>query len=182
VKEHPILFSDQMVNAIVHRGKTQTRRLNVTRWLKVKPGDWLWVREAHCKINTPAKHPGDVVYRAATELGHLPNYKWIPSIHMRRMDTRIQLRVKSVVVERLWEISDEDVTRELGTSVDGSVWVDPYTNQPTELAPRELFRLLWKAINGPESWDHDPKVAVISWDLTSIRTDGVWEFRKVVGR
>lgn len=50
--EHPIIFSDEMIRAILSDTKTQTRRVikpQFTTWIQCpygKPGDFLWVREA----------------------------------------------------------------------------------------------------------------------------------------
>ena len=54
IKEHPILYIGQMVNAILAGQKDETRRVPYARYLKWKPGDLIWVREAW----TPAAQSG----------------------------------------------------------------------------------------------------------------------------
>lgn len=74
------------------------------------PGDRLWVREAHALLPGIA---GDdrPVYRA--DFGDSrPQPPWRASIHMPRWASRILLEVTDVRVERLQEISTEDVWAE----------------------------------------------------------------------
>lgn len=81
-----------------------------------RPGDVLWVRETFFKF--PA---GGYAYKAdansnSEKLRVEFGYKWRPSIHMPREAARIWLRVTDVRVERLQEISYEDLQREGGKS------------------------------------------------------------------
>lgn len=71
--------------------------------------------------------------------------KWKPGIHMPKEACRIFLKVTEVKVESLQDISQEDAKAE------GVLRVD-------------LFRDLWKSINGPESWESNPWVWVISFE------------------
>lgn len=89
-----------------------------------KPGDRLWVREAHAFVPQPA-------YRCSTDIYQQinPNYDyeacvyrenfdrsrsfpWRPSIHMPRWASRITLEITDVRVERLQDISEEDAIAE----------------------------------------------------------------------
>ena len=113
-----ILFNTDMVRAYPEgwwfRGRVYANRENamnsvegVMRLCKYRPGDILWVRE------TWAEMPHGFVYRADDETPegwHLT--AWKPSIHMPREAARIFLRVTNVQVERLQQITNEDVGRE----------------------------------------------------------------------
>lgn len=144
----PMLFSTDMVRAILEDRKTVTRRVvkpqpdgrpvpmtkdscwpgyfaiqgteKVVR-LPYQPGDILWVRE------TWAEMPYGFVYRADGEEpdGWDCDDRWRPSIHMPRGAARIFLRVTGVRVERLQEITED------GAKAEGAEKSYPYTDPET---------------------------------------------------
>lgn len=130
MKERPILFTGEMVRAILDGRKTQMRRL--VRKQKYPHGTWatpdevaagyahdtrafmpplgtigdrLWVKETHCKLLS-----GDIWYRAD---GHsVCDGLWTPSIRMPRWASRIDLEITAVRVERVQDITEEDAKKE----------------------------------------------------------------------
>jgi hypothetical protein len=139
--DRPILFSAEMVRAILDGRKTQTRRaikpvptfngggaifdggdgqedFVEPYWVFPKtckygqPGDFLWVRETWTQYPIELNpEPCDAWYKA-TSNGPPPPFKWRPSIHMPRWASRITLEVKGVRVERLQDISEDDAKAE----------------------------------------------------------------------
>lgn len=142
MKERPILFTGEMVRAILEGRKTQTRRVMKQRKRKDgcklipevlqeigvgaacpygKVGDRLWVREAFS-----AWTPGDPVEPIESEetvpykgcefeyraTSEAQPERWRPSIHMPRWASRINLEITEVRVERVQDISDEDADAE----------------------------------------------------------------------
>lgn len=89
-----------------------------------RPGDRLWVREAHAFVPQPAYrcstgiyqqiNPSDdyeaCVYRENFDRSR--SFPWRPSIHMPRWASRITLEITDVRVERLQDISEEDAIAE----------------------------------------------------------------------
>lgn len=152
MKQRPILFNTEMVQAILAGRKMQTRREvhpdiavsisnNPDRILYRCPfgqtGDVLWVRESCLWVMSD--HAPDLlegsrdrtqwVYKASEHEDFMKyakeqyGYKWKPSIHMPKDAARIWLRIKDVRVERLQEISEIDAMREGIESVDhGAHW------------------------------------------------------------
>jgi hypothetical protein len=101
--------------------------------------------------------------------------KSVPSIHMPRWASRIQLEIVSVRVERLNDISESDAIAE---GIENNPKLDPagtchwriYGNGGggTNL-PEHSYETLWEQINGAGSWQDNPWV----WCV---------EFRRVGGR
>lgn len=166
MKERPILFSAPMVRAILEGRKTQTRRIakefdptpgkmdgilsrhpHQQGCRYGKPGDRLWVRETWGwdDEDPSAVNPR---YRAT----HSSADRWIPSIHMPRWASRITLKVESVRLERLQDISQKDAYSE-GVTI----------NDPDGCDPVMSFAELWESINGPGSWEANPWVWVVQF-------------------
>jgi hypothetical protein len=180
--ERPILFSAPMVRAILDGGKTQTRRvvkskrepvlipfaalqsemqehlelLGWRQWTKGhlgppcpygQPGDRLWVRESF------AKDSDGYVYKATCPWwDSLIGKK--PSIHMPRDASRITLEITDVRVERLQHISEVDAQAEGAFFAPDAAYKNSF---------KQGFENLWQSINGPESWDANPWVWVVSF-------------------
>ena len=190
MKEHPILLSTPMVQAILEGRKTMTRRIvkNVLA-LELKPeftiklcpygqpGDVLWVREGFrvCDV-------GIYAYKAnfSTEILNSKFNKgvWKPSIHMPKIAARIWLKIVKVRVERLNEISEVDAFKE-GMKPDGlrvecncSKFLphhggDLICDDGYFFTNRQAFQSLWQALNGTESWATNPWVWVIEFEVLS---------------
>ncbi|WCD79187.1 hypothetical protein [Pseudomonas sp. TUM22785] len=127
-----------------------------------QPGDRLWVREtygdADCRLT----------YRADLDDGaHCKVKKWIPAIHMFRRDSRILLEITDVRVERLQAISTEQAMAEgvrryeRHAELGDYFYVDDTTTYSAN--PLHSFELLWKGINGADSWDANPWVWVVEF-------------------
>jgi len=212
MKEHPIIFSGEMVRAILAGHKTQTRRVirpqpqgwdpqietdGITwAWCIVgdhdyseqirccpygQPGDTLWVRESACyAFDCDGDVDGICAYRADVDpLSDWHKYKfipgteaadwnghtgWRPSIHMPRWAARLTLEATGVRVERIQDISEEDVLAE-GCGL--SSWgLDQQTG--AELGLRTAgFAELWDSINARRGfgWDTNSWVWVIEFKV-----------------
>ncbi len=140
MKEHPILFSTPMVQAILEGRKTQTRRIckhqhwshseltdvnvngisqKVDRSVTCpygQPGDLLWVRETFCFPSLFDGFEDDYYYKANFNPGNFEtrhaSQGWKPSIHMPKAAARVWLEITEVKVERLQDISEEDAIAE----------------------------------------------------------------------
>lgn len=259
MKEHPIIFSTDMVKAILEDRKTQTRRVvtpktsvigeggdwsklcwdgstvhifpSLTGYTPIKKqekaplpfvddgfwekdhsspmylhvpynwaddmtiyrvycrydvGDRLWVRETHHLHDEPRELTEEdlftwVSYKADSEC-HLVNrrtneveefdvltadsedsLRWRPSIHMPRWVSRITLEITEIRVERLQEISLEDVKAEgiLPNPTDF-----PFTVDLIEATtPRLYFASYWDSLNAKRGygWEVNPWVWVIGF-------------------
>lgn len=211
--ERPILFSAEMVRAILKGDKTQTRRVMKVQpyadsIVTVKhyhptvidrhgdmqpgpeifgalwgngeyglrcpygaPGDLLWVREGFAVqplLWADNRGPQPIHYTADQIIGfagkpdtrQIEDYRSKPSIHMPRWASRITLEVKSVRVERLQDISEDDARAE------GCPYPPEWANRfmDRDETARTWFKSLWNRISGPGAWGDNPWVWVISFE------------------
>jgi hypothetical protein len=177
MSERPILFSGEMVRAILAGRKTQTRRvarLNASgrvqlrgrQWHVGDPcailacpygvaGDQLWVRE------TWRQASGSNCYHYRADPDEVSGGPWKPSIFMPRHGSRIRLEIAGVRIQRLQEIGAEDAIAE-GTR---AISVAEVPRQAA-LSERQDFSRLWDSINSKRApWDSNPWV----WALSFVR-------------
>lgn len=172
--EKPILFSTEMVRAILDGRKTQTRRVvkpsvfeKGTNWFwnpneniclaQYRKGDVLWVRETWAKDDT-------YYYKADGSCGDRCG-KWKPSIHMPKEAARIWLEVTDVRVERLQEITEEAARAEGITRVEDGKWESEFRLGWFD-RPIKAFRALWDSLNAKRGygWETNPWVWVIEFE------------------
>lgn len=143
-------------------------------------GDVLWVRETFIPKYF---NDGKPLYRAednnivdaCRNIGEDLGEKWQPSIHMPKEICRIFLKVKSVKIERLNDISEEDAKKEgVLRSIDTNfpkeelyyfypckdLRDDSYINKGAKVS----FSSLWASIYGWISWRFNPYVFVYEYE------------------
>ena len=130
-------------------------------------GDRLWVREAWA-ADIPGCERG-LSYRSdhADPLGDGPSYpmRWRPSIHMPRWASRITLEIVKVRVERVQEITEEDVVREgIPCRIFSEGMALFYYHDGghcTEALP--VFAHLWDTLSPKHPWESNPWVWVVEF-------------------
>lgn len=179
VKERPILFRPELVNAIFEGRKTQTRRI-ARDWLAVvagltncpygQIGDRLWVRETHQIYSNGADAEPTVLYRADGDSAK----KWRPSIFMPRWASRLTLEITKVRIERLQDITEADAIAEgiqkRMIQVGRHSNLEPIYPAFSERAggfhsARAAFEFGWDEINRKRGfgWDKNPILWVIEF-------------------
>ena len=86
---------------------------------------------------------------------------WCSPIHMPRWASRLTLEVTGVKVERLQEISDEDIYLEGAIPDKWIEWRDDASSiglpEGSHIEDeRDVFARLWNSLNGPTAWDANP--------------------------
>ena len=129
-----------------------------------QPGERLWVREAWAPATAALPLAGGAIYRADYHTGlekRDGDQKWKPSIHMKRVDSRINLEITAVRVERLHQITESDAASE-GIECCRELFEKAKHGHP--LTPHSTaFAWLWFQINGRDSWMENPFVWVVEF-------------------
>lgn len=112
--------------------------------------------------------PDDAFWKPHTENMQYEG-SWVPSIHMPRWASRIQLEITNVGVQRLQEISSGDAVREgiCQLPASGRYCINPgdqYFGGASKSA-KEVYSWLWESIYGEGSWDANQWVWVIEFKL-----------------
>ena len=179
-----------MVKAILDGRKTQTRRVIKPQPLDVvtyadqrvwypevikfpyEVGDVLWVRETFVQYPVIGKNGNEIETEYKADESPV-KFRWKPSIFMPKSACRLFLQVKSVRVERLQDITEEDAIAEgIKPSEDfaglyflyGSTKNYGRITRTDYVDPIKSFHSLWLSINGPTSWVKNPWVWVIEFE------------------
>lgn len=160
-----------------------------------KTGDRLWVRETFADLTKDFGHKWErknpntgfyergrhpfFWYRADGDIpdpfGSPIDAPWKPSIHMPRHASRITLEVIGVRVEALQAISEADALAEgIQIGRDGHYNGAPHQIKGTPKAfntAKEAFADLWVSIYGAESWNSNPFVWVVEFDVIKKRNE-----------
>lgn len=133
-----------------------------------KAGDLIAVRETFAMIDMGGLDGANwcEVYKADQERPE-PS-KWKPSIHMPRWASRLTLKINSVRVERIQDISEEDAKKE------GVSFLRDAPDCDETLTEKQLFECLWDSVY-PESWDKNQWVWVIDFEVIYKNIDRVLE-------
>lgn len=129
-----------------------------------KSNDTLWVRESHF-VHYPN---GDVWYRADNNPQHDLDLeaimeKWQSPLFMKRSDCRLTLTIEEVRVQRVQEISREDIRAE------GCPIIAPSISD--EHGALTWYRNLWDKINAERGfgWNANPWVWALTFSVKEIK-------------
>lgn len=130
---------------------------------KTKTGKQKWEFKRHLDADIQFNEPGTVMPNSYRK----PAWYKRHSLFMPLEACRTFLKVKSVRVERLHDISEEDSKSE-GVE-DGLMPMchayKDYTGKSKYCHYAvDSFRTLWQSINGPDSWDLNPWVWVVEFE------------------
>lgn len=140
-----------------------------------RPGERLWVRETWQHAACVESNLEGYVYAAEfndlKEVREIGKFTWRPSIHMPRAACRLLLDVIDIKVERLHDITEADAIAEgievIGHNIHEQRIFKDYSGESLRgngwSSARRSYQSLWQSINGPQSWDTNPWVWIISF-------------------
>lgn len=192
MKEHPILFSTDMVKANLADRKTMTRRImkpqpNIDKqtgdclYVSVRGDeevfpleDWKMVELAYYKYKV-----GDLLW-VRESWRYAGGFTEKPDIEVLDVDDIVYKADEewngpwkpSIFMfkqfARIWlEITNIKIERVQDISWDDAVKEGCPGYRPTQDEPTDQFKRLWESINGKESWDANPFVYCIEYKIIS---------------
>ncbi len=188
MKEKPIIFNTEMVRAIMAGNKTQTRRIvkkefsiceyepDLWHWQTIKKDGWishtgnresfikkfcnyeigqtLWVRETWQEGNIL----NDYYYKALCAQWSGDLKKWKPSIFMPRKAARIFLKIKEIRIEKIQDITLQDIERE-------GIKIEQLDRHDTII---DNFIKLWDSINKKRGYGWEQNCYVWVYDFEAM--------------
>jgi hypothetical protein len=137
-------------------------------------GDVLWAKETfipkYFKDGTPLYRADDNnIVDALRNIGEDIGEKWKPSIYMPKTICRIFLKVKSVRIERLMDIGEDDAKKEGVTLLPNGSYRNYHEEESEQnyMYTKEAkvsFATLWESINGKGTWEFNPYVFVYEYE------------------
>ena len=168
----PIIFSREMVLALLAGDKTQTRRLASSPLKNVQVGDRLYVRENFYKNSRLASDgvsmtaPTYCADLSEAELAKPGRPKVTPCIHMPRKLSRITLVVTGVKFECAHDISEADSKAE-------GVKPERDFTKPEGSTYRAGFEGIWRRLHGVGSWMENPDLVAITFGVIRQNVDSI---------
>lgn len=167
----PVIFSTGMASKLWQGLKTETRRLSTSPLRRVKPGDLLYVRES---IVAPTADHQPVLY-LADDATVAATYRCTPSIHMKRIYSRMTLLVEDVSVHPIRAITEasceaEGAERALRPQYNSA---PDYMKAGGQANYRNGFRELWNSLHNKEgeTWLDNPEVVAIRFQVIRENVD-----------
>lgn len=148
--------------------------------LPYAPGDLLWVREEHRRIDSDTD---SIILRRVTlrydadgteQVHAWPEHCVMPTMNLRRAGmhlprdcSRLTLRVTDVRVQRLQEISEADARAEGAEPL--HIQPGGAEGNPSDghVSYRAAFAKLWNSIHGPDAWARNDWVAAVTFNVTA---------------
>ena len=143
-----------------------------TVWQKILPHDLLYVREAlrwHEKDGT-VRYEADhqILTRPPMPPDWAPSSVYVPGRYMPRWASRLVLRVTETRIERVQEISYDDIAAE-GVKDPFDQWTaaipGPAARDAWEEKAQIAWEETWTSLHGQESWDQNPEVVALTFEV-----------------
>lgn len=155
-----------------------------TPWQRIQPGDLLWVRENfRLRADQDGKPPSEDWWKAgawyqASDPLLTPSGcaggagKLRPCIHMPRWASRLTLRITDVSMQSLAEINREDAIAEgMCENAEGFWFTEPGHKLPFARTPQQGFKVLWNTLHGLGSFEENPDVVVLQFEVIRQNVD-----------
>lgn len=193
-KERPILFSGNMVRAILDGNKTQTRRIVKEKEIRnrfpmyIKNNIWAWGTKpcdgtqacwSHDTFKCPYGTEGDRLWVRETWsyldsektefIYRADDNRWIEDLHSAGSPWKPSIHMPREASRITLEIKNIRVERlqdisESDTEAEGIEFMRDIPDADESLTGKQLFEVLWESINSLGSWKQNPWVWVIEFE------------------